>query len=126
MVKKSLDAEQGSPRWFIDLNWYEQNGRSFFTLAQGSLCPKCRQRMKEGEVSTADLLKNIEDCCSKAPDFITPGRPALESIFRIFLANGNRPLGSGELGEQLRRWWGGDTYRTSDEFLSRLLKNDQC
>ena len=129
MINNSVDKEdtgtnQVSPRWFIDLDWHQQSNCSLFALAQGCLCPKCQERLKR-EISTADLLTTIKDCCSKAPNFITGGLPILESIFRLFLANGNQPLDLEELGRQLSEWRGGDTYRTSVEILSRLLSSEQ-
>jgi len=124
MDKEDTSTNQVSPRWFIDLDWQQQSNRSFFAMARDRLCPKCQERLK-GEVSTADLLTAIKDCCSKTPDFITGRVPILESIFRLFLANGNQPLGLEELGRQLSEWRGGDTYRTSVEILSRLLSSDQ-
>ena len=123
MDKESID--QPKPRWFIDLDWYQQNNRSFFALAQGCLCPECREQMKVGEISSADLLSTIKNCCSKTPGFITGELPILECVFRLFLANGNQPLNLEELGRQLSDWRGGDTYRTSAEILSRLLESDQ-
>ena len=119
-----MTTEQVSPVWFIDLDWFQQNNRLFSALAQSCLCPECRERLK-GEISAADLVTTIKDCCSKTPGFITGELPILVSIFRLFLANGNQPLDLEELGRQLSEWRGGDTYRTSAEILSRLLKNDQ-
>ena len=124
MDKEDTSTNQVSPRWFIDLDWHQQNNRSFLTLAQGCLCPKCQKRRK-GEISAADLLATVKKCCSKTPDFITGKLPILESIFRLFLANGNQPLDLEELGRQLSEWRGGDTYRTSVEILSRLFASDQ-
>jgi len=123
MDKEDISTNQVSPRWFIDLDWHQQSNCSFFALAQGCLCPKC-QKWLTGEISAADLLTTIKDCCSKAPNFITGELPILESIFRLFLANGNQPLDLEELGRQLSEWRGGDTYRTSTEILSRLLASD--
>ncbi len=122
-----MSNDQPNPRWFIDLGWLEQNNRSFFILAQGGLCPKCRERLKEGkgEISAANLISNIGDCCSKVPGFITDKLPILESIFRLFLANGNQPLDLEELGKQLGERWGGAPQRTSVEVLSRLLGNER-
>jgi len=117
--------EQVEPQWFVDLDWYQENGRSFAVLAQDCLCPKCRKRLKKGEISTADLSITIRDCCSKAPDFITGKLTILGSIFRLFLANGNQPLNLEELGEQLNEWRGRDSCRVSDEVLSGLLDNDR-
>ena len=127
MDRKDISPDQVRPRWFIDLDWYQPNNRSFSFLAGECLCPKCYQKLQveEGEISAADLLTAIKDCCSKEPGFITGELPILESIFRLFLANGNQPLDLEELGKQLSEWRGGDTYRTSVEMLPRLLESDQ-
>lgn len=125
MVKENLGTAQDSPRWFIDLGWYEQNGRSFLILAQGCLCPRCREQLQAGEISAAKLVATIRDCCSKIPGFVTGELPILAIIFRIFLANGNEPLNLAELGRRLGEWRVGDTYLPSAEFLSRLLKDER-
>ena len=124
MEKENVSASQSDQRWFIDLDWFQQNNRSFLRLAQGFLCPKCREQLK-GDISAAGLLTNIRDCCSKTPAFLTTRLPILESIFRLFLANGNQSLNLEEIGKQLRDWRGEDTYRTSIEVLSRLLSHDR-
>ena len=123
MVEDTI-TEQVKSRWFIDLDWYQQSNRSFSTLAQHCSCPKYQERLKEGEISPADLLTVIKNCCSQTPDFITDNLPILERIFRLFLANSNQPLDLEELGEQLREWHGG-IYPISTEVLSRLLGSDQ-
>jgi len=122
-----MSNDQPSPRWFIDLGWLEQNNRSFFILAQGGLCSRCRERLEKGKEGTSatDLISNIRDCCSKVPGFITDRLPVLESIFRLFLTNGNQPLGLEELGRQLTERRGGTPQRTSVEVLSRLLGNER-
>ena len=127
MDREDIGTKQVKQRWFIDLDWYQLNNRSFFTLARECLCPKCRERLKveEAEIAAAELLTAIKDCCSKEPDFITGQLSILESIFRHFLANGNQPLELEELGKQLSERRGGDPYRTSVEVLSRLLERDQ-
>ena len=119
--------EQPGRRWCIALDWFKQNNRSFSTLAWGCLCPKCRERLeaKPGEIVATDLLATIGDCCSKAPGFISGDLSILESIFRLFLTNGNHPLDLEQLSWQLNEWRGGDSYHTSTEILSRLLESDQ-
>jgi hypothetical protein len=122
-----MTNEQPAGRWFIDLDWLEQNNRSFLALAQGCLCPKCAERLKKGkkQFSPAELLSNITDCCSKTPGFVADRSPILESIFRLFLANGNQPLDLEELSKHLAERRGGDTQRTSVAVLSRLLRNER-
>ena len=68
-------------------------------------------------------LKNEESV--KDTGFIIGQLPILESISRFFLANGNQPLTLEELGEKLSERRGGDTSRTSEEILLRLLKSAQ-
>ena len=127
MDEEVISTDRVKPRWFIDLDWYQQNNRSFPVLAQSYLCPKCRKRLmaEEKEASVAKLLSAIRNCCSKTSGFITDTLPILEGIFRLFLANGNQPLDVEELGRQLSEWRSGDTYCTSADILSRLLSSDQ-
>ncbi len=125
MVKEKLGTEQGGQHWFIDLEWCEQNDRSFLILAQGCLCPRCREQLKAGEISADKLMANIRDCCSKIPGFITGELPILTIMFRLFLANGNEPLNLAELGGRLGEWRSGATYCPSAESLSRLLKDER-
>ncbi len=120
-------TEEVSPRWFLDLDWYQQNNRSLLALTQHCRCRNHQEQIGTGksEVSISDLIATIKDCCSRGQEFITTRLPILENVFRLILANGNKPLDLEELGNQLRERLGGDTYRTSPEILSRLLSNDR-
>ncbi len=127
MNEETTDTERVEERWFIDLDWYKSNSRSFSTLAQRCLCGKCRKKLKveAGEVPAGKLLAAIKGCCSKQPGFITGELPVLESIFRVLLANGNQPVDVEELGNLLREWRGGSPGGSSGEKLSRLLRSDR-
>ncbi|HEY54791.1 MAG TPA: hypothetical protein G4N91_00720 [Dehalococcoidia bacterium] len=122
-----MSDDQPTGRWFIDLKWLEKNNRSFLVLAQGALCSQCREQMEENkkEMAAADLLANIRDCCSKVPEFITDRSPVLESVFRLFLANGNQPLELEGLSKQLAERRGGAPHAASAAVLSRLLGNER-
>jgi len=76
--EENTSTNQATRRWFIDLDWHQQSNRLFFALAQGCLCPKCQKRLK-GEISAADLLTIIKDCCSKAPNFIPEDKARMEA-----------------------------------------------
>lgn len=121
-MSEDITAKQIGPGWFIDLDWYQKSHRSFLAMAQSCLCAKCRDKLK-GDAPAAELVATIKDCCSRTPGFISRELPVLESIFRLLLANGNQPLDLEELGRQLSEWRG-NTYRTSPQVLSRLLKSD--
>jgi hypothetical protein len=116
---------ESEAKWAIDLEWLTANNRSLTTLVKGSLCPKCRKKLKIdfGEAKTSELLKAVKNCCGRSPNFITPNLPLQESAFRVFLANGNQPLTVSELGEHLNERRGVDIYRNSPSILTRLLNN---
>ncbi|MBC8476875.1 MAG: hypothetical protein H8D49_00890, partial [Dehalococcoidia bacterium] len=101
--------EQEEQLWYIDIDWFERNARSFSTLAERSLCSKCRKRLKGGKLSDNELFANIKDCCSGDSGFISGSTPIMESVFRLFLANGNEALDIIELGRQLSERRGVDT-----------------
>jgi hypothetical protein len=126
MAKEEISNELPKSCWSIDLDWFQENHRSISILVQNYLCAKCDKQLtaKGKKESPNALMVAIKSCCSRAPDFINERLPILESIFRFFLSNGNKPLDIEELGKQLNVLRGGDPYRTSTETLSRLLKND--
>jgi hypothetical protein len=121
-----MTNDESTQRWFIDLDWLEEHHRSFLALAEGCLCSKCAKKRKGSElISPAKLISSIKTCCGKASDFISEELPILESIFRLFLANGNQPLSLEELSKQLAKRLGGESPRTSVEILSRLLRDER-
>ena len=125
-VEESVEESVEEQRWFIDVDWLKSQGRQLTALASGSLCSDCRKRLTRegGSATQEDVLAAVRECCSGDPDYITGGLPIMESIFRLFLANGNEPLDLIDLGRQLSERRGIDTYRTSIEILSRLLEHD--
>lgn len=127
MNEEATNAEQPVTYWAINLEWFQQNRRSISVLITDYLCPKCVKQFSaetKGRSPEA-LMSTIKNCCSQAPDFVNDRLPILEGIFRLFLSNGNQPLDLEEMGNQLSQLRGGDSYRTSPEALSRLLKSDR-
>ncbi len=124
-TEQDIDIAEMRLRYFIDLDWYQRQERSFATLAASRLCPTSRK--KEKTKSEAALLRIIKQCCSKRDGFITPNTPLLEMVFRLLLANGNQPLELGQMQEQLQKWLG-DTNNAPDlsiPKLKRILDNDR-
>lgn len=112
------------PRYFIDLNWYKEQGRSFAALATSRLCSVSRK--KEKSKSDTSLLRVIKQCCSKREGFVTPTMPLLEMVFRLLLANGNQPLGLDQIQEQLQKYLGDTSVKDiSLPRLKRIIDNDR-
>lgn len=122
---EQMDTKLPALYWFIDLGWYDQNNRSLLSLALGSLCPKCRKRLKvgKGEVPMPKIISAIRDCCSTGEDFVTPKLPLVECAFRLILANGNEPIDSEELVKKLGERRG--TSNHSAQTINRLLAKDR-
>ena len=125
--KDRKTAEPPPARWAISLDWFEKNNRSATLLISEHLCSKCSEKYGPGKkgYSPEELISTIQNCCSNTPEFISHRLPIMESVFRLFLGNGNQAMVLEEVGQQLNQLRGGDSYRTSPEALLRLLKSDQ-
>jgi hypothetical protein len=122
-----MNSTEGEPSYFIDLKWYEEKGRSFFTLAQSRLCPSCRAKYASPPKSDAKLFTVFRDCCSKAEDFFSPNLPLREVIFRLLLSNGNKPLELEQIRAKLAEWLlsTGDNRDISIPTLNRIMDDDR-
>jgi len=104
--------------YHIDFDWWSQNDRDWRVYLHSFLCPEHREIYSNvdlddqvdwidpdtAEVHQIDGLQNVLIThCAKQPLFITHQTTLVDSVFRLFLANGNTPLTTVELGEQLGR-----------------------
>jgi hypothetical protein len=105
-------------RFHIDFDWWSQNDRDWRVYLRSFLCPEHQQAFQNvdifeqvdwvdpdtAEVQRVDGLQNILIThCAKERSFITLHSTLVDSVFRIFLANGNTPQTPEELAEQLGR-----------------------
>ena len=66
-----MNSTEGEPSYFIDLKWYEEKGRSFFTLARSRLCPSCQAKYPSAPKTDAKLFTAFRNCCSNlASDYV--------------------------------------------------------
>lgn len=142
------EAHDALPRYFIDIQWYNDNQRSFNDMVLTRICEECKDRSSEeveervARVDEAtgrvvfdvvrvpygsDPLKVIRDCCAQQRDYITAQTPLLEAIFRVLLANGNQPTEMEELRQQLSEWVRLETrpHAYAPELIERLIHNDR-
>lgn len=103
-------------RFHIDYEWWRQNDRDWHVYLYNILCPEHQKLFAEGageqlidwvdpqtaEVQPVNGLQHVLiEHCAKQPEFLAPGTPLVDLIFRVFLANGNTPLSPIELSERL-------------------------
>ena len=105
-------------RYHIDFDWWSQNDRDWRVYLRNYLCPEHQQTFADvdtldqvdwvdpetAEVQRVDGLQNILIThCAKQEAFITQQTTLVDSVFRIFLANGNTPLTPEELAVSMGR-----------------------
>lgn len=112
LIKPTLDTT-----FHIDYGWWDRTGEDLRTYQLSHLAPEQRERLSQsadeqlidyidpetGEVSQLDELQLALQNAARDPDFINPHTSVVDSIFRVFLANGNTPMTPKELGDAIGR-----------------------
>jgi len=112
LVKPTVDT-----RYHIDYNWWQRSDEDLRTYLLSHLPQDQRDRMvhtpsdetidaidsDSGEVTQVDELHFALQRAAQQADYITQHTSLVDAIFRLLVANNNRPLSSAELGEQLKR-----------------------
>ena len=109
----------GQCSYFIDLDWYREQERSFALLVAARLCPSSQK--KKLPKTDAGLLNTVKQCCPKTEGYITPDMPLLESVFRLLLASGNKPLTLKQIQAKLLQR-AGDTAEPRDFSIPKLQR----
>lgn len=108
-VKPTLDT-----RFHIDYDWWDNStdpGKDLRTYLLSHIAPEHRERLSQSpadktvdyvdpvtaEVSKLDELNLAIREASEDPGFISEDISLVDSVFRVFLSNGNTPLSSREL-----------------------------
>lgn len=113
LIKPTLDTP-----FHIDYEWWEHEGRDLRVYLHSYLCAEHRAVYEShpnveqidwidddtAEVTPVDGLQHILRVhCSMQPDYVTPNTSLIDAVFRVFLANSNKPLTPVEMGAQIRR-----------------------
>jgi hypothetical protein len=107
LVKPTLDTP-----FHIDYDWWERNDLRISVELRAHLCQEHRDVFSDhfdtekidwvddrtGEVTQVDGLQHVLQVhCSKQPGYISENLSLIDAVFRVFLANGNKPLTCQEL-----------------------------
>ena len=106
LVKPTLDTQ-----YHIDYSWWSRDEKDLHTYLLSHLLPDQRERLSQsgetrvvdfvdpdtGAVTQLDELQLALQEAARDPNFINPHTSLVDSIFRVFIANGNQPLSPHEL-----------------------------
>ena len=105
-------------KFHIDFDWWERESREFRVYLMSHLCPEHQAAYADYagddvidavDAETAEVRKEdgiqhtLRTHCSLLPDFITTHTSLVDSVFRVFIANGNQPQSPEELAERIKR-----------------------
>jgi hypothetical protein len=105
-------------KFHVDFNWWDRASRDFHVYLFSHLCPEHQAAFADypgGELvdsvdaETAEVLRvdrlqhTLSTHCALQPDFLNPHTSLVDAVFRVFIANGNRPLTPEELAERIGR-----------------------
>lgn len=127
-AEDAADAEE-PPVYAVDFKALEESGQSATFLVSRRLCWQSQQifdERKGEEIDVKEYMERIADDCSHQADYLLPGTPLTEAVFRLLLAGKNRPMTIQEIQDQLSAAWANVIYMKdlSEELLARLLESD--
>lgn len=114
----SLIKPTMTTKFKIDFDWWKAQDRNWRNALETFLCEEHQQKFAgqedvknadlvdpaTGEVSQGDaLLFTLTNHCARQPGFISDSAPLVDTIFKVFLVNGNQPLTPVELAALTRR-----------------------
>ena len=122
---------QQEPKYQIDTKAFDASGRSFEFAVYARLSKNGKAIVDDGDSaggfgSAAEYMKVMSNICSKELDFLLPGTPITEAVFKLLLANTNKAMTLDEIQSGLSAAWSSVIYlkNLSDDVLRRMLDQE--
>tara|TARA_B100001964_G_scaffold229934_1_gene282815 strand:- start:2013 stop:2471 length:459 start_codon:yes stop_codon:yes gene_type:complete len=119
------------PKYQIDAKAFDATGRSFAYAVYSRLSTGGKAVVDDGETpagfgTAAEYMKVMGNVCANEPEFLLPGTPITEAVFRLLLANLNKAMTLKEIQSGLTDAWASVIYlkNLSDEVLRRMLEQE--
>ena len=127
----SDNKEQTKPaRYQVSTSLANEQNRSLPTLLTSRLDYVTQEGIDPNPSADSDIapiLDLLSKVSSTKDDYLLPDTPLKEAIFRIILANNNKPMSANEISDQLSRRWSesANSRDISANVIERLLTNSQ-
>jgi hypothetical protein len=111
LIKPILDTP-----FHIDIDWWKRSDQNWRVYLFNCLCEEHQQAFKDSDrdvsidwidrktaevVQVNGLQHTLMTHCAKQDDFLSTHTALVDSVFRVFIANGNSPLSPTELAESV-------------------------
>ena len=118
--------EQQAVEYYIDVNSAGDHGRAIKPMIVSRMGYVMRQSLTADvieDMDAEDLIQQVAYNAADDRDFLLPDTPLKESIFRVLLANENKPMTAEEVSKILEDKWSLSPYPrdTSPRVVERLL-----
>lgn len=115
-------------RFIISAEYAESVGASLPNMIADRIGYQDRGMLEEPPTPNSDiqpLIDLIVNGSSQQKDYLLPDTPLKEALFRLMLAEGNRPMSADELSETLSARWSMSAYprNLSPYVINRLLEH---
>jgi len=132
MIEATNEGEQYlSATFVIAPEKLEAQGRSLGLLLLHRRCAACWGTLVQEaagglEIPWEDHLERIANHCSASQEFIVPGMPVMEAVFRSILSRNNEPTSLADLLETLQTRWSDASshWAPSPASLYRMVTRD--
>lgn len=118
--------EQQAVEYYIDVNSAGDHGRAIKPMIVSRMGYVMRQSLTADvieDMDAEDLIQQVAYNAADDRDFLLPDTPLKESIFRVLLANENKPMTAEQVSKILEDKWSLSPYPrdTSPRVVERLL-----
>ena len=122
----NMDQDLKSTKYFISDKMAAGQHISLSAIIEHRKCYECRQ-VEESTSKPTKHIRQIVKHCAEMPDYLMPDIPLKESIFRVILAGGNKPMTVDQISEKLAVAWLSTGYprNIAPTILYRLLQCSQ-
>jgi hypothetical protein len=117
-TRRSLIKPKTTSPFKIDFEWWKHHDRDWRVFLRSMLCDEHQKLFKDvendevidwvdpntAEITQVDGLQHILIThCAKQADFLNQRMSLVDSVFRILLSNGNKPMSPEQFSEALNR-----------------------
>ena len=130
-TQETVAEPEPEPKYQVDAKAFDATGRSFAyavysRLSTGGKAVVDDSKTPGGFGTATEYMKVMSNVCANEPEFLLPGTPITEAVFRLLLANSNKPMTLPEIQSGLTDAWASVIYlkNLSDEVLRRMLEQE--